>query len=1002
MQQAQSYEDDQGNVYVRDGNRWRVERGTRPTVAAGPQAAIPGLVQMETPAQRAQADERAYDRQRDVVRDDRADRTEARAAQAAERAAAADLRAAAAAERSAGTLTDKQGDSLQYGTMMRGAEADYQRARANGYDPTDLQNTAATLLDAVPFDRGFIPALIRDNQSDSGYQAERRWAAANLRQMSGAAFGEKEVTDIANVNFDRANDQLADQRYRTRRDTYGATRMAVGSAKNQLPEEYPSAVSGSVGPTDPATGLPTYPGISATAAGITDATGPTNFGGPQGPGSGPDSPIDLGSLGPEDLLKLQAGQYVRRSDGTVYALPSSPFAAPAQEGDVREGNALVRSAAERGWTPESAVAQRENLNPILRGVDAFGRGFADMASLEFADEIAGGADALFGQGVGNTVGDRYRNNVEVQRAVDAADGRDMGGARLAGEVAGGVAGAFIAGPAALRGVGSRIASPLVRGALTIGRNALGGAAVAGTAAAGNARGDALNRAQAALKAAPVGAAVGAFAPALASTIAAPVVRGGQSAARFLGRQIGRVGEAAGVPNAAALTERATLNPLQAAINQFPGRAGMRTNSALADRAAEYRSAGIDPTLVDVLDDSGRGVVRAAATRATPARQSARDFAEGRVVGLQDRTATQARRLISNDPRNPIQLEKDLTNIRRDRANEAMAPLEGQLVTLDRDSIEALRSDIAAPAIREAAKNSLASSDEAVRNSGADLNRLADQLLDNPSGVTMTVRQAQDVSKAMLDAADGLYSTNPSRARALKDLGRSVRDNARTPERGGFADYGEFLDNYSADSGQINAVELGEQFMNMEADAFSDAVSRLSPEEQTIARASARRAIERASGTQGNAAGAATRLSSGREQRMRNQALLGDDAAEFQRSMMMERRAMDNGVSVNPLSGSRTNINAQDSAALAGEAAQAVRNVATGNVPGLAVQAARRFQSRGFSDTQAQALVEAAIDPARTDDLIRMLSERMSRREARSLARAVHRNLTSATGSGSVQ
>src|SRR5690606_5301087 len=143
----------------------------------------------------------------------------------------------------------------------------------------------------------------------------------------------------------------------------------------------------------------------------------------------------------------------------------------------------------------------------------------------------------------------------------------------------------------------------------------------------------------------------------------------------------------------------------------------------------------------------------------------------------------------------------LQGARRQAAREGMDEIGGHLVTLDRNSIQALRSDEASSALREAARLSLASPDEAVRNSGADLNRLADQLLDRPSGLTMTVRQAQDVSEALLNAGHNAFATQGggSRGRALTDLGRAVRDNARTPERGGFAEYDEWLRRYGTDS-----------------------------------------------------------------------------------------------------------------------------------------------------------------------------------------------------------
>lgn len=86
-------------------------------------------------------------------------------------------------------------------------------------------------------------------------------------------------------------------------------------------------------------------------------------------------------------------------------------------------------------------------NSPLGMVDTAVRGAADMATFGFADEIAAGANAalqpILGTGAaGNTLAERYRANVQQERATDTADAAERGGTRLAGQIGGGVGSAL--------------------------------------------------------------------------------------------------------------------------------------------------------------------------------------------------------------------------------------------------------------------------------------------------------------------------------------------------------------------------------------------------------------------------------------------------------------------------------------------------------------------------------------------------------------------------------
>lgn len=164
--------------------------------------------------------------------------------------------------------------------------------------------------------------------------------------------------------------------------------------------------------------------------------------------------------------------------------------------------------------------------------------------------------------------------------------------------------------------------------------------------------------------------------------------------------------------------------------------------------------------------------------------------------------------------------------RRENAAAGMSLIGDHMVTLDPDSVLALRSDRAKAALKEAAQNGLSSPDPDIRASAANLNRLADLVLDKPSAQTMSVREAQNVSEALLSAADAAYKGGDgARGAALKTLGRAIRTNARTPERGGFSEYNDFLKRYGSDSDAKNALELGRNVLRDTADNTPEAIRR---------------------------------------------------------------------------------------------------------------------------------------------------------------------------------
>ncbi len=159
--------------------------------------------------------------------------------------------------------------------------------------------------------------------------------------------------------------------------------------------------------------------------------------------------------------------------------------------------------------------------------------------------------------------------------------------------------------------------------------------------------------------------------------------------------------------------------------------------------------------------------------------------------------------------------------RRDAASAVMSEIEGKTFNLSPDAVTALRSEIGQRQIRQAAQYGLASPDPAIRENAANLNRLADTLLDNPSAASLDLRTAQNVSKALLDASSEAWKRGDGAAgQAFGDIGRAVRENAKDA----IPEYRSFLRQYGEDSDNIAALEMGRSIFRNADDMRPDGMS----------------------------------------------------------------------------------------------------------------------------------------------------------------------------------
>jgi hypothetical protein len=535
----------------------------------------------------------------------------------------------------------------------------------------------------------------------------------------------------------------------------------------------------------------------------------------------------------QQLHEDQAAEYLPKAQG------ANPF---DQFDDVEDVGGV-----------ESRVAKRrkmKGLGKAARRADAAMRGAADMLTAGFADEIAGGVSALPELRHGLEAYDEAKDRItREERAIDAADREDMPITRGAGQFGGFVAGL---GGGAIVNLG-KLSTKVPNALRATGAGAIYGA----LGAAGNAEGDFDER----LPAAAGGAGLGAVLGAASVPITGAIGMGVNAMRKHMAPAAERV--------ANHMRSRLDVGQVRERINAM-------------------REAGAEPSLVSALDEAGRGFVRAAASRMTPAREIVQRRAEAASLDLPGRMSRQARRIMSDDARTPAEIAKELKAARKANADRDFSAVRDERVSLSPDAVTALRTDDGRDAVRSAASAALRALDPARREVGAELNRLAGDLLDNPGGVKLSVGMAQEISDSLFDAADAAARQGYGRrAKDLGDLARAVRDNAREGVEG----YGKALDAFKADSRRLEAAERGEDFLARNTDEFAAEIPGPGQPGNDLARASARRAVERKAGENTAAApGVARAIADAPEQQARNRALLGEaDATRLQDAMRTEAR-----------------------------------------------------------------------------------------------------------------
>jgi hypothetical protein len=459
---------------------------------------------------------------------------------------------------------------------------------------------------------------------------------------------------------------------------------------------------------------------------------------------------------------------------------------------------------------------------------------------------------------------------------------------------------------------------------------------------------------------------------------------------------------------------------------------------MRQRSQDFNDAGVPPRLVDVVDESGHGVIRDASGKMTPGRQAVTEHADQVYTDTQSRIANQARIHISDRPGTASGVADAVKADREVAVGDAMTPIRGDRVPITPDiaNVLATREGQAAlrtaeglmtdhgdralarqllSAARKAAKGPADPEDafraevkgwdelpqpvkDAYKAQRPDLLEQVDPFKD----VHLTVDMADKFARAM----KGRGSSNPGLERVATQFSNAVRGEARA----GSSQYDKAMTDY-ADSSKVMNAAAGDgphKGVNFMSDAttpedFAASVNNAGknvPDGAPISEAEAIRmrsrdeVVSAATGSAGqNAPRTARQLARGGTQRAKNAALLGPEGAQkLEASMGKEVKRYDNTRYIDPRTGSQTAGREHD--AIVDGAADAMINAKSGGTWAVVKTAGQWLRRGGIRNVDAERLSRQAVssDPAELEKAINYLEQKGMKRER---ARQFMSNFTSA-------
>jgi hypothetical protein len=279
----------------------------------------------------------------------------------------------------------------------------------------------------------------------------------------------------------------------------------------------------------------------------------------------------------------------------------SGFASRAERegGNMQEAEYLADAVRTR--------VQQDQTSPVGR-LDAYARGVAGW--VPGMNKLAAAGDAAFGQGKGDTFGERYSDNLMRERALDAADEALNPGSRISGQGAG-----LFATAAVLPSV--NLVKEGVRGAATVNAATTGGLYGALTGAV-ETDGGVQDKAVGAATQGGIGLAAGAVAPTF--------VRGAEAFARATGKLASTVAQPF---RSVAAPESEAARRINAAL----ARDGV---TDAAGDLARMQSQGAPAVMGDVGGETTRALARSAANLSPEGRQALSEATSDRFAGQGDR------------------------------------------------------------------------------------------------------------------------------------------------------------------------------------------------------------------------------------------------------------------------------------------------------------------------------------------------------------------------------
>jgi hypothetical protein len=332
-----------------------------------------------------------------------------------------------------------------------------------------------------------------------------------------------------------------------------------------------------------------------------------------------------------------------------------------------------------------------------------------------------------------------------------------------------------------------------------------------------------------------------------------------AAANIVGEVANRVNERLGLSDmfrryvmrqpAEQSAEKAAVDVIAARVPQNP--AEMRV------RAQEMRDVGHEPTLTNVVDESGRGLIAAMARKSGPGREAAQRAYDARRLSAPERIDRNMAAAIEADAGDPAvaaqlkrPLDKTVADLKEQRSAEmqaAMDPIRGEPVPLNPRMFEILNTADGQRAISQAMRtvtdkptlDAMRSLQSMIRSSG----KLIDPRLP-PAVQEKVMAELAGKSGMTVDIADRLArkfnamaDTAPADAqRALRGFATELRDHARTT----VPKYDEALKKYSTTSKSLDAVDTGSDFMTPNAaDDFATRAGKLDNTNPTVKEAQPR-------------------------------------------------------------------------------------------------------------------------------------------------------------------